>query len=751
MYIKYYESGYVPIPIRPNSKLPAVKGFNEWASEGIARSLVEGFEENFPIEKGYGIGIVCGRASNLCVLDIDTDDPSILSALSPSPVRRRGKKGEARFFQFNPDLTNRSFTRKGDDGKIIAGLDVLVDRKYIIVPPSIHPETRKPYIWLTPDGILDIASGDLPNLLPEDMDTAANTFGYDSDFQGGTVDLTGSYASPDGKRSPHGSYNRLKALACGFVSERMDLSVAVGKLLKFDDDHHGQIGYFKDARSHADFGADPYSNAARFYCQILKTVNQTRIRHGKQPQVPLERAPVLQLDAATLQANPVSQGNFVRYPEPRGLIKDFVDYCELAGNGRQDALGLGGGLALVAILSSNRYVSKVKHFQVTPNVYILNLGYSGFGKDVSQRLLDDLLGDTELIGSSNYRSSSAIIHDLAERQERLDIMDEMSGLLLAMNSHEYYQKEMVEVLSTLYSKAATRYNGISSIQHGARQGACWNPHVSIFGSTTPTGFKESVNASMAAKGLMPRFITLFQKEIGDYREGTDEKTMSEIKARLAQAVAHHLSVNKVFHPSFTPPINPMAKRESKAREDRNLGARYKPIRIPFEPSTQRQWIAYAKQCHQEAAPKPEDYESAFIQRWPELAAKVALLDAISLGRGRIDGDSLEWAIEVVETCWRNSKELFRLTSSKNSLEAAHQEVLQIITSHGTPIGKRDLTRKTQWLNDKTRKEILKALEESDTIKECVLKEPKGQLKTYYATWDVAMKVSTVSQGDLTSG
>ena len=43
MYIEYYEAGFVPVPIRPNSKLPAVKGFNLWAHKGIPRKQVEEF------------------------------------------------------------------------------------------------------------------------------------------------------------------------------------------------------------------------------------------------------------------------------------------------------------------------------------------------------------------------------------------------------------------------------------------------------------------------------------------------------------------------------------------------------------------------------------------------------------------------------------------------------------------------------------------------------------------------------------
>jgi len=732
VYLKYYEAGYVPIPIVPNSKKPAIKGWNEWADNGIPRSEVEKFEEKFPIAKGYGIGIVCGRASNLVVLDIDTNDPTILQSCPASPVRRRGKTGEARFFQFNPELCNRSFTAKNKDGVKVGGIDILVDRKYIIVPPSIHPDTGKPFFWLSSEDLFDLSAGELPHFTAENTDHCGQLMGHDNVTEFGNVELKGNYESPDNKRSPHGSYLRLKALACGLVAECSTIDVAVAKLLGYDGSHHGSIGYFTDARSHADFGADPFSNAARFYANILKSVNQTRIRKGLQPQVP-DSEPRVEIDISQLEsALPVSK-DFVRYPEPRGLMQEFVAYCELMGKGRQDALALGGGLALMGALCSNRFRSEIRGLWVSPNIYVLNLGHSGFGKDVSQRLLDDLLSDTTMVGSANYRSGSAIVQDLPKQQSRIDIIDECSLLLKAMNSDNVYQKEMVEILSLLFSRASSKFNGISSVNHGARHGAVWNPHLSILGSTTPAGFRESVNAAMASKGLMPRFITFYQKEVGRWKEKCDLGEARATRERLVQGVASVLSIDQRTHPQFSPKTNYLAGRQGAGHKDLDQGVRYDPIMVPFSAEAEALYLDYEKQIHTRSAKDPEAFESPFYGRFAELAAKVALLDAISLGRNTIEADGFEWSRDLLAVCWKNVKALYEFTSAENKLEQHHLRMVRLISDAGKPVSKAYITRRTQFMTRKLRDEVLANLSESGKIKVFEVTNARQRATTYYAT------------------
>lgn len=740
MYIKYYESGLVPIPIKPKSKAPAVSGFQHWAHEGIPREKVEEFEEKFPIEKGYGIGIVCGAASNICVVDIDTDDPEVLHACPPSPVRRRGKKGEARFFQFNPDLSNKSFFAGNTREKGGAGIDIWVEKKYIIVPPSIHPETNRPFVWLTPDGLLDLESQDLPELYPEDVDKMGSLLGADdhSSLSSG-VELTGLYDSPDGKRCPHGSYHRIKALAQGLIAKGSTIDEGIQALIDYDKAHHQGVRFFEEKRIHADFGADPYSNAARLYCNLLKATNEMRIKKGFEPQLPSKPKEIDISELIILEKKKKDLTQLEPYPKPRGAMEKFVAYCELMGKGKQDALALGGSLALMSGLCANRFRSEVRGLPVWPNMYFLNLGYSGFGKDASQTLIDHLLAETKLIGSANYRSGTAIVQSLPKQQERLDVIDEASWLLKAMHSGDSYQAEMVELLSLLFSRASSRFNGISSAKDGNRFGACWNPCVSMLASTTPTGFKESVNAAMASKGLMPRFLTFFQKDIGSYKGQTDVDSAKAIKSDLEVYCNAILGIDKTKHPAFQPKRNYVAEQQGKNNEDLSMGFRYLPEMVPFSKEAHDVWMDFEKDCHEKSAENPDGFESAFFARFAEISSKIALLDRISLIDAtelpiRVDGlevesDNILWAINLVQVCWKNSRALYELTTATSKHEADAIKILDVIKKAGGQMTQSQLCQKTRWLNPKQRNTLLQSLVDSGDLEMVMARDGKSGPKT----------------------
>ena len=727
MFVRYYEAGFNVIPTRPNSKAPLIAGFDKYSTQRIDRSLIDDWETRYTLEKGFGVAIVCGPISNVVVLDIDSDDPALLNSCPISPVQRRGKKGEARFFKYSPDLVNRNLLRKDLTGKKIDGIDLLVERKILLLPPSIHPDTKKPYFWLTPDSLETIKADDLPVLTPLEFTEVEVAFG------GGGLDvakLTGQFHSPDGKRAPHGSQGRLRTFACGLIADNMALGEAVNRLLSYDQDHHKEVPYFSDPRSISDGGADPYSNAARFYCNVLKSVNTERLKKNQPPQIP-DETKAIEIDVSDLKPKN-NQHKFIPYPRPRGLMGDFLDHCEILGKGRQDALGVGGALTLMAGLSSNRYRSRVsKGYIVTPNLYILNLGYSSFGKGVAQRLLDDLLIDTGLIGSANYKSGSSIVQDLPKQQERVDLIDECSWLLKSLTKGESYQAEMVEILSLLFDRAATRFHGIASVGHGARHGAVWNPHVTLLGSTTPTGFKESVNSAMASKGLMPRFLTFFQKEIGKYKRSTDRVKVEELFTRMRQGVKHHTSIEKCINPKFKPPKNLVAKYQDSKNRDISQGIRYAPTMIPFTPEADTLYEAYDERMHYKSAANPEAFDSAFFGRFAELAAKCALLDAISLGRSHIEADSIDWAILLVEIQWKNVQPLYQLATAGSFLERDMLKVLEVIKDND-PIKKNDLTRKVQWCNRKHREELVAQLIEVGKIEELMIKDKNSRKAgTYY--------------------
>lgn len=725
MFTKYLELGLSLIPLVPRGKNPLIESWSEFSSR--LPSLEEAERWDHLPSKNFGM--VCGPASNLIGLDIDTDEKFILDNCPKSPLVKRGKKGETRFFQYNPEISSQRLGGKQ------SGIDILSTGRQTVIPPSIHPETKKPYVWLTKDTFENFEFKDLPYLSLNDLERMRALFTDKTDTAPHSSGLSGIFENKDPEReSPTGSQDRLKTLASALVHQGFTLDQAVEELLKYDEQHHKPTGYFKELGRHSDGRADPYSNAARFYTSILRSVNEKKIRSGEAPSIP---KPIkIEILGENLPTKPdASMKAIIKpYPETRGIMYSFQQACGLKSNAAQEALSLGGALSFVSVLAANRFASRIGMYTVTPNIFVLNLGYSSFGKEISQHLIDDLLAETNLIGAFNYRSGTSIVQDLPKQQERIDLIDEASSLLKAMTAKEIYQREMAEILSSLFSKAGSVFNGLSSAGKGARFGACWNPHISILASTTPEGFRESVSSGLQAKGLMPRFLTFFQKELGDFQYHGQE-SMKEImgfERNLQDFVDWMTSQPKLLHPNFSSETNLLAKNQGSRNEDLTMGYRYAPTQIPFTEASEKFYIKFIRHYRGLCKKDPESFESAFYGRFGELACKVALLDSISIQSSCIELSSIEWACALVETQWENSRHFYEASSARTPIDEAIIRIRAIVKESGQ-ISKSDLTRLTQRLDKRLRSDAIELLCETSQIERVEIKVTQNSPKsmTYF--------------------
>jgi hypothetical protein len=86
-------------------------------------------------------------------LDIDTDDADVMAAIGralPRPnVAKAGRRGCVLFFRAEGDIPGRDFMLPKVDGKPGKPLVSILSTRKTVLPPSVHPDTGKPYRWLT--------------------------------------------------------------------------------------------------------------------------------------------------------------------------------------------------------------------------------------------------------------------------------------------------------------------------------------------------------------------------------------------------------------------------------------------------------------------------------------------------------------------------------------------------------------------------------------------------------------------------
>lgn len=137
----YWAAGLPAIPLRQRNKMPDLTGWSAFASRMPSASEMDHWLASFP---NGNIGLPLGPQSGVCVVDIDTEDETlvetILKCLPKSPWERVGKKGMALAYKFE---NQRNFKLRGEGGGMI--LEFLGLGNQVVLPPSIHPDTGLPY------------------------------------------------------------------------------------------------------------------------------------------------------------------------------------------------------------------------------------------------------------------------------------------------------------------------------------------------------------------------------------------------------------------------------------------------------------------------------------------------------------------------------------------------------------------------------------------------------------------------------
>lgn len=618
-------------------------------------------------------------------VDIDSDDAKVLAACKPSPVRKRGRKGETRFFRFHADVPSC---------KVAGCIDILANGRQTVMPPSVHPDTNQPYVWLTPDTLDNFDLDDLPWFTPDDLhDLRAELEpALESGTSGVGVPLTGGpWHNDDPKRMcPHGSHDRLKRICGAVIARGASPDEAVRELLKYDEENHLPVGYFRDT-TRTDCFADPVSNAMFFYASNLRTFNRREHKSGRQPISPLvSGSEILQLGPAPSAAPESFRSQ--AWPEPEGLLKDIRDLIARSSLRDQPALALGGAVAIAAAALANR----LKLQGVWPNVYVLNVAPTGAGKSFPYQAIKKLFTPErglDLMGAGGYRSSQAILKDLDSRRERLDLIDECSGMFRMIRDGGPFQADMLDILNALWSESSSIFLAPETASKDPMR--VWHPCVSTLFSTTPEGLRGSVSREFVAQGFLPRCLIFHDSEYGDVRDEPvwDEDLAVYVARRLAAIRDNGEVVNRSN--IVDPKPNPMS--------------------FSISPGASKMLRAYERDCADRLAePGREEVDRHFLSRSAQHAKKLTLIHG-ALRHGHAEERDVDWAVAVLAACWHNASNLLPQMGGENIQETNVMRVLAIIREGGS-LSHAKLIGKTRFLKTNERNDILGSLEAEGKVR-----------------------------------
>lgn len=285
---KYTEHGLAVTPL--NGKRPILP---DWPNAN--------YDEDAEYQD-CNIGLICGERSKTVAVDVDINDhAAILAILPPTPCSKIGAKGITLFYKFSGEINEK--IKRG----AMPIIELLSTGNQTVLPPSIHPDTNRPYFWKSAD-LLSVDLTDLPSLDWPTVGPQLRAFATD----GGKSSHDKSIPSD---RCRHGSWEALKSYACALAGKGTNISIAIEKLIEADRSFNPLIMYFTD-RTRGHKTREPHLNALKFYSDIMISIDRKREQRGEGPE-----------NAPTLPEEPEEKFKLSHFDEscvPSGLWK----YCE---------------------------------------------------------------------------------------------------------------------------------------------------------------------------------------------------------------------------------------------------------------------------------------------------------------------------------------------------------------------------------------------------------------------------------------
>ncbi len=153
---KYWDAGYSVLAIKKGTKRPKRNGWPHYGDNlPKQKTKDEWVEQDGDCGIGLALGMEITPGYRIAAVDVDSDQlvPVTIAIIGQAPCAKIGKKGSTNFVLAPKEdkLKSTSF------GKI----DFLFGGRQTVIPPTIHPDTGKPYVWVgTP--LLDMDPADFP-------------------------------------------------------------------------------------------------------------------------------------------------------------------------------------------------------------------------------------------------------------------------------------------------------------------------------------------------------------------------------------------------------------------------------------------------------------------------------------------------------------------------------------------------------------------------------------------------------------
>lgn len=712
----WFESGYNILPLAKGGKMPVISGWQEWGRVKQAEFQVDSWCNSY----GKGnIGFPLGECNGVIALDFDYDcdglHEKVKAIIPPSPVRKIGAKGFTAFYQYKGER-NKRYRKNGQ-----TVIELLSTGTQTVMPPSIHPDTEKPYTWLTEDTLLDYKPGELPCLPGDFIAQLDRLFGIERKIIEYSTNET-----PEIETVKHALQFIPSAEYSLWIEVGMALNHSYGDSAFDIWDRWSATAVNYDSKNMAykwgSFGkykATPVSAG---------TILHLAMQYGWLP----ESAPRWMNDDAVITIGKKKEGNCtVQNPSKQNirkaveinrvindvdkhatsesipqhlldapnLIGELCDWINSTSICYQPALSIAASLGAIGTLMAHRYRTPT---DLRSNLYTAGICGAGLGKDHARKcinmLFDEIHMGQYLMG--DFASDTAIISALHARQGiGFSMNDEIGDMIASISGKQAgsFEMRIMRLTKEMFSSANTVFRGKEYANHDGKMEAkvINQPCLSVYGTSTPGQFFDALTGKKVLDGFLPRWLVF---EGDGYAQKMQKDGMTiEPPYSLVQRCNEILATNPAGDGSsiVVGKIRPRIV-------DVTDGAREKFTQL-------EQWAESMRIAEYE---KKTGLDALF-SRAVEHAWKVSLVGHCN---NTINGTVAAWACELVMWIAMRMATLARERIGDNDYERDYLAIAEFIKQAGSKgTSRREIVRKFRRMEVKQINNLLAHLNESDMV------------------------------------
>ncbi|TVQ34164.1 MAG: DUF3987 domain-containing protein [Phycisphaeraceae bacterium] len=706
----YIERGWRPVPVPHASKAPKLKGWQRLRIE--AADLRLHFNG---VHSGGNIGIILGEPSGHLV-DVDLDCPEareLAAEFLPPTDARTGRPGapSSHWWYIAPGARTQRHSDPVDRGAIV---ELRSTGAQTLVGPSVHPsgerydplegepavvdaDTLAACVASLARAVVERRHGRKVTVLSQSPALGKDRLPADDDvLRRAAAYLDAMPPAISGQGGHNRAYAAATAMVHGFG---LDAEAALRLLLdrynprclppwsekelrhKVDDastkPHTKPHGWLRDSGNRADDDVDlsgiegdgvgPEGSVGSVSCQFRQASGQSE------------------------DPGPIPE----RLLRPPGFIGEVIDFNLATATRPQPVLALAAAICLQAVLAARKVRDERGN---RTNLYCVGVAPSGAGKDHARKVNKNILFASGLVeheGNEDLASDAGLVAAVEAEPAILFQIDEFGRFLRTIGDprkapHLY---NVLTALMKLYSSADTVFRGKAYADRN-RNKVIDQPCVCVYGTTVPEHFFESLTADSLADGFVARLLVFETPASAPPRIRTPQRSVPEAILESAR-----------WWGDFQPGGNMRIEHPE-------------PVVVPTTPEGGAVFDHLAAMVDDRLADEG-NAGRALWARAEEKACRLALIHACSSNRQNpvIDEAAAGWACDLSEHLTRRMLHVCGEWVADGQFDARQKRVLRIVRRADGKISRSDLCRRTQWLTQRERQEVIDNLIETGQLRE----------------------------------